>query len=259
MNNMMDRTARPPAPVDDMPPALATLLNAGSGFPTTPAPTGIGGAAMGSMPMRQPLPSYQMGGMVGPGGMPEPPMQGPGLAAPGASRQMSPQQIQAEAQRFVQRHPQQVQQIQMAIQQAMQSGELTMQELNMMVQMATVALQNPDMYPQLRALAIQQGLATEQDISPQFDPGLLFVLIVIGQTMSGGAVPGGQQVGAIPSMEKGGMLPNKGSAKSEPVIAQLHEGEYVIPANVVKAKGTEFFDKLVKNYQQAELEIEDES
>jgi hypothetical protein len=177
-----------------------------------------------------------------------------------------------EAQRFVQRNPRQVQEIQMAIQQAMQSGELTQQELNTIIQMATVALQNPDMYPQLRNVAIQQGLATPQDISPQFDPGLLFTLIVVGQAMAaqGGATQmqgqmgqpvaenpalmpaatqtGGvsaAQVGPMPSMARGGELP----AKSEPVPIMAHTGEYVIPAEVVRAKGTEFFDSLVSKYR----------
>ena len=117
----------------DIPPALASLLNMGNiQTPTMPNP---------------PMPAYAMGGQVGPGGQPMPPSQ-PGLAQAGAQRNMSPQQIQAEAQRFAQQHPQQVQQIQLGVQQALQSGELTMQELNTMVQMATVAIQNPEMYPQ---------------------------------------------------------------------------------------------------------------
>jgi hypothetical protein len=46
-------------------------------------------------------------------------------------------------------------------------------------------------------------------------------------------------------MAKGGELP----AKSEPVPIMAHTGEYVIPAAVVRAKGTEFFDSLVAKYR----------
>jgi hypothetical protein len=276
-----------PQPMDttslDLPPALESLLNMGSiQTPVQPPSAGLSSAlsttAMTPMGSSQPMPSYQEGGMVGAGGapirpdLPSPAPAGgqPGLA-PSAGG-LSPQQIQMEAQRFVQRNPRQVQEIQMAIQQAMQSGELTQQELNTIVQMATVALQNPDMYPQLRNVAIQQGLATPQDISPQFDPGLLFTLIVVGQAMaSQGGVPQPQgqmgqpvaenpalmpaatqtggvssaEVGPMPSMAKGGELP----AKSEPVPIMAHTGEYVIPAEVVRAKGTEFFDSLVSKYR----------
>lgn len=221
---------------------------------------GGGGAA--------PLPTYQQGGLVGPGGMPVPPpgpapmgapSGAPGLAPQGAGQQVSPQQMQAEAQRFVQQNPQQMQQIQMGIQQAMQQGDLTPQELNMMVQMATAALQNPSLYPQLRRAAIQQGLATEADISPQFDPGLLYVLIIVGQAMQGQVAPGlpggtptdGQP---MPSMKMGGALPTKSPNPDGGIPIKAHEGEYVIPAEVVRAKGTDFFDSLVKKYREGQGE-----
>jgi hypothetical protein len=173
----------------------------------------------------------------------------PGLAPSAqAAGEATPQQLQMEAQRFVQRNPQQLQQIQMAVQEAVQSGEVTPQELNTIVQMATVALQNPAMYPQLRAMAIQQGLATEQDLSPQYDRGLLFILLLIGQSMQGGmgAVAPGQQ--PMQSMAKGGALPQRSANPDGSIPIKAHEGEYVIPANVVRMKGVEFFDKLIQQY-----------
>lgn len=271
---------QPTQPMDttslDLPPALESLLNMGSiQTPMQPPSAGLSSAlnTTAMTPMgasTPPMPSYQEGGVVGAGGMPirpDLPSPAPAGGQPGlgpSAGGLTPQQIQMEAQRFVQRNPRQVQEIQMAIQQAMQSGELTAQELNTIVQMATVALQNPDMYPQLRNVAIQQGLATPQDISQQFDPGLLFTLIVVGQAMQaqGGGQPvaenptlmpaatqtGGissAQTGPMPSMAKGGELP----AKSEPVPIMAHTGEYVIPAEVVRAKGTEFFDGLVAKYR----------
>lgn len=255
----------------DLPPALASLMDMTAlPVPATPPTAGLASAMTGSSSFMQPMPSFQQGGMVGPGGTPMPPPTAqpqmasggaPGVTPPGGQR-MSFEQLQAEANRFSRQNPQQVQQIQAAVQQAMQSGELTLQELNMIVQMAMVALQNPNMYPQMRRLAIQQGLASEQDISPQYDQGLLFSLLLLGQTMGLGGqtapglpgLPGGaampqatgseQPLSGLPTMAKGGTV----NTKSEPVQAILHTGEYVVPKRVVDMKGREFFDKLVERY-----------
>lgn len=265
------------APADttrlDLPQALADLLVMPQVPSTTMAEGGIatGRTGLANFVGQSPqagLPAFQQGGLVGPGGMPvpppgpapmAPPSGAPGLAAQGAAQQMTPQMIQAEAQRFVQQNPQQMQQIQMGIQQAMQQGDLTPQELNMMVQMATAALQNPALYPQLRRAAIQQGLATEADISPQYDPGLLFTLLLVGQALQGGVapgLPGGAPMGGqpMPSMKMGGALPTKSPNPDGGIPIKAHEGEYVIPAEVVRAKGTEFFDSLVKKYREGQGE-----
>lgn len=243
----------------DLPPALASLLNVGDTPMGPTPPMGIGTASMAPQ-----MPSFQMGGMVGPGGTPmRPPGMGadvlsgmgsmggmgaPGLAAPGASQQMlRPEQIIPEARRFVQQQPQQVQQMLMELQQLLQSGELTQQELNMVIQMARSAAQNPALYPQLRRIAIQRGVAEPGEISEQFDPGLVFILVLMGEAMQSG-MQGGMQGGAIPSFKAGGPVPNKGASRSDPVVAKLHEGEYVIPAHIVKAKGTDFFDKMLESY-----------
>ena len=244
----------------DIPPALVSLLNMPSAMPSVmqPPAAGLGGAMTGMRTLAPQAPSYQLGGMVGPGGMPirpgqqTPGPQGAGVTPPeAAQQQLNPQQIMAEAQRFAQQNPQQMQQIQMAVQQAVQSGELTQQELTMIVQMAMVALQNPQMYPQLRQLAIQQGLATEQDLSPQFDPGLLFTLVMIGQSMQGGQ-QAAQAQQPMMSMAAGGPLPTKSPNPDGSIPIRAHEGEYVVPAEVVRAKGTEFFDKLVQAYREGD-------
>jgi cell division septum initiation protein DivIVA len=157
-----------------------------------------------------------------------------------------------EVQRFVQQNPQQVQQMVAALQQLIQSGGVTVEELNMMVQMAQAAAQNPALYPQLRQIAIQRGLAGPEEISEQFDSGLIFTLLLMGAALqSGGMMPG-----QMPSLKKGGMLSKKES-DDEAVIAQLHEGEYVIPAHIVRAKGTEFFDKMLSSYKQESDESDD--
>jgi hypothetical protein len=124
-------------------------------------------------------------------------------------------------------------------------------------------------------MAIREGLATEEDISPQFDPGLLFILVIMGQAMQSapqagamqpvaenpaltagatqmGGVTGPQVSGAMPSMAGGGPLPTKSNRADGSIPIRAHEGEYVIPAHIVRAKGTEFFDKMLQNYSENE-------
>lgn len=276
MNNpvltMLNASGAPvPAPTTslDLPPALASILSMGSpapaGAPTQPnMGTGMSSGMMGQQSF---VPSYQAGGMIGAGGMPEP--MGAGLAPQGQMPQggMTPQMLEMQVNQFATQNPQQIAQLRGAIMEVMQTGELTQQELNMIVQLATVAAQNPEMYPYVRNFAIQQGIATEQDLPPQYDQGLVFVLLLAaraiqadvgGQNMMQGGTPmmaGGPDVtasqvssGAMPSMAKGGEVPQ--SKKSDgSVLINAHEGEYVIPANVVKMKGKEFFDSLVEKYK----------
>jgi hypothetical protein len=281
----------PPTTSLDLPPALASILSMGS-----PASTGAGmqggmSSAMGASGGF--APSYEQGGMIGPGGIPEyiPGMQqgmpqasgmpqptgmsggmgeptSVGLAPQGQMQEgegMSPQMLDMQVNQFASQHPQQVEQIRAAIMQVMHTGELTQEELNMVVQLATVAAQNPEMYPYVRNFAIQQGIATEQDIPAQYDQGLVFVLLLAaraiqsdqgGQNMMqggspamAGAAPMPQAQGAIPSMAKGGMTPDSKKADGS-VLINAHEGEYVIPSNVVKMKGREFFDSLVEKYKE---------
>lgn len=104
--------------------------------------------------------------------------------------------VEGELNRVVMQHPQVLEQIRAVIEQEVASGNLTQQELNTMVQLATVAVRNPEMYPQIRAFAIKQGLATEQDLPQQYDQGLVFAILLAaraaqdlvgGQDMLGGA------------------------------------------------------------------------
>ena len=57
---------------------------------------------------------------------------------------------------------------------------------------------------------------------------------------------------ALPPIGGPGHIPQEGrgdgSGIDDTVPAMVSEGEYIIPADVVKAKGTEFFDKLVERY-----------
>lgn len=246
-----------------LPPALASILSVGAPNAPMMAPNPGAGLSGGMAPPQQATfaPSYQAGGMIGPGGMPEP-SGNVGLAPQGQMPQgpISPQMLEMELNRFASQRPQQMAEMRQAIEQGLQSGELTPQELNMMVQLATVAAQNPQMYPNVRRFAIQQGLATEQDLPEQYDQGLVFVLLLVGRAMqqvvggaggapaAGGAMPtvtaAQTASGPVPSMARGGMTPDSKKADGS-VLINAHEGEYVIPAHIVKAKGTEFFDKLI--------------
>jgi hypothetical protein len=252
----------------DLPPALASLMSMGA----APAPAaqmnpnlGLSGA-MGSSSGQSFIPQYEQGGMIGPAGMPQP--TGVGLQEQGAPQGgMSPQMLEMQVNQFATQHPQQVAQIRQVIMEVMQTGELTQQELNMIVQLATVAAQNPEMYPYVRNFAIQNGIATEQDLPPQYDQGLIFVLLLAaratqadmgGQNMLQGGTPsmaGGPEIsapqapsGSIPSMAQGGPIPPSKKADGG-VLINAHEGEYVIPKNVVEMKGKEFFDNLVEKYK----------
>lgn len=234
----------------DLPPSLSNMFGSGNMQPQSPV--GLSGPMTGQSSF---IPKYEMGGMVTPQGAPPPQQVGvnPNMQA-GAP--MDPQMMEAQINQFATQHPQQVAQIRQAIMQVMQSGELTQPELNMIVQLATVASQNPEMYPNVRKFAIQQGIATEQDLPQQYDQGLVFVLLLAakaiqqdvgGQNMIQGGSPaqaGNAAPTSLPSMASGGTVPNS-KKRSGGVIIEAHEGEYVIPKHIVQAKGTDFFDKLI--------------
>ena len=225
--------------------------------------------ALGMIRPTQPgLYAYQDGGMVGPGGMPVGPdgmpvspggmPVGPSsapVATPAGlgSAPMTPsampippvEDIEQSIQRLQQQAPEKLAEIRGLMQQAIQSGELTPQELNMMVQLAQVAAQDPSMYPQIRRFAIQQGLATEADLPVQYDQTLVIALLVVSKSLQEGAAAPAPQPQPI-MMDMGGMVPAATSDDGAvPIIA--HEGEYVIPKDVVNKRGTDFFDKLIES------------
>lgn len=230
---------RPSTTSLDLPPALARMLN---------------------MPMQ----SYAEGGMVGPGGIPQRPMTSPmamnvaqqggapvvGIAPPGQQgRPLNFAAIDQQAQQFMQQNPQQVAQIRAQVQQAMAAGEIDQSSLNMFVQVATVALQNPEMWPQLRQVLIRQGMLDAEDVGEEYDQGFLIVLYLIGKTMGSDqtAAPAPMSAGQTPqmSMKKGGPLPAKSKNPDGSIPINAHEGEYVIPADVVRKIGTDHLDKLI--------------
>ena len=284
MNNSGGARSRGSLPAPAVPPILQNLMAAQPMPPASMPGTGLAGAmsATRRMPPAEQtsyaqLPSYQMGGAIGPGGMPQRP---PGMQAqPAAGLQqqtnpqepISPQMIEMQIQDLATRNPQVLAQIKQAINEAIMSGELTQQELNMMVQLATTVMRNPALYPQIRQFAIQQGIATEQDLSPTYDQGLIIAILIAAraaqadvggqnmmaggtpamagaapiQPMMGGGAPGMAGAAPVQSMKDGGRV--KGSA-SAPVMIEAHTGEYVIPKHVVDMKGREFFDRMLEQY-----------
>jgi hypothetical protein len=207
-------------------------------------------------------PAFAQGGMVDP----SMPMMGGAPAGVGLNTQGGGQGGQAseqDIQMFMQQHPQQVQQIAAQLQQLVQTGEINMQQLNMAEQLAMVALQNPQMYPQMRQFAVRQGLIEEQDIPQQYDQGLLFMIILGARAVK--AQGGGMQQTAPmeepmsfadggyvtpgSSAKKGGFAVGPGTGTSDSIPIRVSAGEYVIPAHIVREKGKEFFDGMLAKYK----------
>lgn len=231
-------------PLGSAPPLAGSTLNIRAPqLPPAYADGGMVPPAPAAPPTTQPGLAPQQPGMMPPGG-----------AAP--NQRMSLQQLQQEAQKFAQANPQAVQAIREALMEGVQDGDVTPQQITMLVQMAVAAAQNPELYPRLRQMAIQQGLADEDDLPMQYDQGIIFSLIVAGTAMQGAtASPGAPMApapqGATPMMKDGGHIAmtrsptgdNTGRADDIPI--RVSGGEYVIPKHVVERKGTEFFDKLI--------------
>ena len=211
-------------------------------------------------------PTFADGGMVGDNGMP---MRPAGMQA--NKKPMSAQMMEMQLQDFMRKNPQQVQQISNAMLAGVQSGEITMEELQMGAQLAMTALQNPEMYKYVRQYAIQQNLATEEDLPPEYDEGLIFVILLAARSAqqsagAGGAMntPGGMNaMNQQPMMSMadggyvtmgdhaadGGAVVGPGTERSDSIPIRVSKGEYVIPAHIVKMKGKEFFDSLLEKYK----------
>lgn len=257
----------------DLPPAIQQLVE-------MPA-TQVNEAAVGNIPTgvagtnpNYPVldfrmqPQYEMGGQVGPQGMPIRPA---GLQQGQAQQgNMNPQMLDMQVNDMMNKNPEAVARIRAAIEAGLQSGELQQQELNMAIQLAQVVLQNPEMYPQIRQFAISRGLATEQDLPQQYDQGLVIALLMAAKAMQAdvqiqdvqmnpevGQVGGqmqpmqsAQMQAPMASMRMGGKLPDDSPNDDGSIPITAHEGEYVIPRHVVRAKGTEFFDSLLEKYKE---------
>jgi hypothetical protein len=274
MGTFMEAGYGSPTPSLDLPATLQGLLGSSSpqvnvnqqaigpisGAPAAPNPN----AALLDIYSQ---PTFAQGGMVDPnmpmmgGGMP----QGGMPMGVGMNTQQQEPVTEQDIQAFMQQHPQQVQQIAMELQQALQTGEINMQQLNMAEQLAMVALQNPQMYPQMRQFAVRQGLIEEQDISTEYDQGLLFAVILAARAAKSGGMAGGNQqmapmeepmnfadggfVTPGSNAKNGGKVVGPGTGTSDSIPIRVSAGEYVIPAHIVQMKGKEFFDSMLDKYK----------
>jgi hypothetical protein len=73
--------------------------------------------------------------------------------------------------------------------------------------------------------------------------GMMSAIGTIGGAALGG--PMGASLGGALFSAEGGEISGPGGPKDDAIPAQLSDGEYVIPEEVVRRKGTEFFDKLI--------------
>jgi len=202
------------------------------------------------------------------------PTGGPGgMSRPGMGPDTSPQMIEMRVNQMA-RNPQFRQKIMETMQPLMQSGELTPQEITVMGQIATASMQNPKLYPQLRQFVAAQGMSP---LPPSYDPmtiiKILSVTRALEQSGGGMAQPGQGQptpAGQIPPTSQaqmvnptggpdGGMLQGPGTGRSDSIGTQnlstggpvkVSNGEYVIPEHVVRAKGRDFFDALLRRYSE---------
>ena len=242
----------------DLPPAIQSLIDMPAAGVASGAIRPIQTGTVAQDPNFAALdfrmqPTYQEGGMVGPGGMP----MRPAGVQPQQGAASNPQMLDMQVNEIMSQNPEVVARIRAGIEAGIQSGELDANELNTIIQLAKTVMQNPEMYPQIRQMAIQQGIATEADLPAQFDEGLVMAIIAAGKSMEADVqVEGGQAPMPQPpvqEMEFGGMVNGpshdqggvrvkmKGGGEIE-----VEGGEYVIPKDVVKKKGTDFFDKMLQ-------------
>jgi len=242
----------------DLPPAIQSLIDMPAAGVASGAIRPIQTGTVAQDPNFPALdfrmqPTYQEGGMVGPGGMPMRPA-GVQLQQGAAS---NPQMLDMQVNEIMSQNPEAVARIRAGIEAGIQSGELDANELNTIIQLAKTVMQNPEMYPQIRQMAISRGIATEADLPAQFDEGLVMAIIAAGKSMEADVqIEGGQAPMPQPpvqEMEFGGMVNGpshdqggvrvkmKGGGEIE-----VEGGEYVIPKDVVKKKGTDFFDKMLQ-------------
>ena len=245
----------------DLPPAIQALVDM--------PPAGVAEGMIGNIPTgtsaenaQYPAldfrmqPTYEVGGMVGPGGMPQRPA---GLSPQMQTGPMNPQMLEQQINQMLQQNPEIVARLRAGIEAGIQSGELDPNELNMIIQLAKTVMQNPEMYPQIRQMAIQRGIATEADLPAQYDEGLVVAIIAAAKSMEADvqfetAPQGGMQSAQMQqpqmSMATGGALPTDSPNADGSIPITAHEGEYVIPSHIVKAKGTEFFDSMLEKYKE---------
>jgi hypothetical protein len=205
-------------------------------------------------------PGYAQGGLVPP----------PGMAMPPQAQQQAPMPPQGggfdmgqEASRVTQGNPQVVEQIKGVIMHALQIGAITMEQLNMAIEMAKAAAADPSLYPRLRELAIQQGLVQPDEIPEEYDQGIVFAMLLAAEAVEeimddqGGGEDEQEPTPPPPGpgMARGGLVPKGGydpAGTADNIPIRVSGGEYVVPHHVVLAKGSDFFDRLIAKQNEKE-------
>ena len=181
-------------------------------------------------------------------GMPPAMNASPGVAPQGGAP-MAANMFDMHTADMMNKNPQAVAAVKSAIDQGIQAGAVTPQQLQMVFQMAQACLTNPALWPQLRQYAIRQGLAEPDDLPEQFDQGLVYAILLAAKAYSHGNRPGGYS--------NGGMIQGPGTGVSDSIQTQnqstgepvsVSNGEYIVSADVVRAKGKDFFDNLQRKY-----------
>ena len=240
----------------DLPPSIQELISMPvSDLDTQPVQYGQGGmiSPMASMqtPANNGLQAQIPAGMQAPASA--------GLRTQMPQQQLNPQMIDMQVNNTLTKNPEIIARIRAGIEAGIQSGEITQQEIQMATQLAQVALQNPQMYPQLRQFAIDRGLANPDDLPEQYDQGLVIALVAVAKAMtadvqieSAGGQPMSMQPPPTQEMGFGGMVhgPSHNAGGVGAKIKggkdiEVEGGEYIIPKHIVARKGTEFFDKLL--------------
>ena len=201
-------------------------------------------------------PTYEEGGMVGPMGMPV----RPAGVQPQSAPMMNPQMLEMQVNEMLSQNPEIVARLRAGIEAGIQSGELDPNELNTIIQLAKTVMQNPEMYPQIRQMAIARGIATDADLPAEYDQGLIIAILAAAKSMEADVQfegqaqqpPMPQPQAPVQEMEYGGMV--YGPSHDEGGVRvkmkgggeiEVEGGEYVIPKDIVKRKGTDFFDKML--------------
>ena len=172
-----------------------------------------------------------------------------------------PQMDLRKINQYIQADPGATPKVAAAIHEALQSGEVTPQQLHQVIQLATACFRNPALWPNVRAFAIKSGICGPDDLPEQYDKGLVAAILTASRAAESSSAPAQQPQGGQPvqALANSGMIQGPGTGTSDSVNAtntsngeavKVSNGEYVVPADVVQAKGKDFFDAMVRKYHQ---------
>lgn len=176
-------------------------------------------------------------------GFQNPPMGGAGLSQ-GGQPASNPQMDMMKINEAVQMDPQASQKVAAAMQRALETGEITPGQLHQIVQLATACFNNPSLWPNVRTFVIRSGMCGPEDLPEQYDHGFVTAILIAAKAAES---QGGAQAPQGGTPVQGGQ-PGPGAMPVEAAAQAGEGGTYTIPADVVRAKGKDFFDAMVRKY-----------